>query len=147
MSIVDLKDSLTNEDLIDKCFELKNGMLEYYKDNNGVPQKKLAFIKYYETLDWIILYSLDKSLINTKVSNIKMIIIVVAIISVLLANLILLFITRMVVGNVKSITNNLYEISEGDGDLTSEITISSNDETGLLAKYFNNFHTKIKKYC
>jgi len=50
---------------------------------------------------------------------------------------------------VRSTTKVLKEISEGEGDLTRYLSVSSNDEIGDMAKYFNNtldsISTLIKK--
>jgi methyl-accepting chemotaxis protein/ActR/RegA family two-component response regulator len=39
---------------------------------------------------------------------------------------------------IRSTTKVLKEISEGEGDLTKYLSVSSNDEIGNMAKYFNN---------
>ena len=39
---------------------------------------------------------------------------------------------------IRSTTKVLKEISEGEGDLTKYLSVSSNDEIGDMAKYFNN---------
>jgi methyl-accepting chemotaxis protein len=43
------------------------------------------------------------------------------------------------------VADNLRDISEGEGDLTRTITVSSKDEIGDLAKYFNMTLEKIKR--
>jgi methyl-accepting chemotaxis protein len=42
------------------------------------------------------------------------------------------------------VADTLKDISEGEGDLTRSIAVTSNDEIGNLALYFNNTLTKIK---
>ena len=50
-------------------------------------------------------------------------------------------ITRPIV----TVTETLKDISEGEGDLTKTITVNSNDEIGLMARYFNQTLEKIKQ--
>jgi len=45
---------------------------------------------------------------------------------------------------IKSATAMLREISEGEGDLTKRLTVSSRDEIGVMARYFNDTLEKIK---
>ena len=66
---------------------------------------------------------------------------------VILVSLLVIFIiiSRSIIGSINRITTSLRNISEGDGDLSKRINISSKDEIGLLAKYFNDFLDKIDK--
>ena len=66
---------------------------------------------------------------------------------VILVSLLAIFIiiSRSIIGSINRITTSLRNISEGDGDLSKRINISSKDEIGLLAKYFNDFLDKIDK--
>lgn len=142
---IELIDSVTGDNIVKKAFEKENGLIEYnFKNRDGEIVQKMAFVRHYKNLDWIILYSMDKVLINKNVSSIRGIIILVAIISVLLCIFILVFVSNIVVKNVQSITDKVYEISEGEGDLTQKIKINTKDETGLLATYFNNFTSKLR---
>lgn len=46
---------------------------------------------------------------------------------------------------LRQVSAGLKEISEGEGDLTRELTVTSRDETGLLAGYFNAFIRSIRQ--
>ncbi|MFQ5480657.1 MAG: bacteriohemerythrin [Thermodesulfobacteriota bacterium] len=50
-----------------------------------------------------------------------------------------------ITGPIKKTIFMLKDISEGDGDLTKKIDVSSQDELGELAMYFNTFVDKLKK--
>ena len=52
---------------------------------------------------------------------------------------------RMIVNPVKVVTNTFKEIAEGDVNLEARLNISSMDELGTMAKYFNIFMTKLKE--
>jgi methyl-accepting chemotaxis protein len=53
------------------------------------------------------------------------------------------FISRSITRPIATITGILKNISEGDGDLTSRLPVLSNDEVGLLSRYFNDTIGKI----
>lgn len=54
-------------------------------------------------------------------------------------------ILKGVMSPINLITDQLENISSGDGDLTKTIQINSNDEIGILTKYFNQFISHIRK--
>ncbi len=62
-------------------------------------------------------------------------------ISIILSTLI----AGSITGPIKKTIAMLKDISEGDGDLTKKIEVSSHDELGELARYFNTFLDKLKK--
>ena len=63
----------------------------------------------------------------------------------LVSSLLISLISRfMVVKPIIKVANTLKDISEGEGDLTHTIAVSSNDEIGDLALYFNKTLEKIK---
>lgn len=49
------------------------------------------------------------------------------------------YIARAISQSVVSIEASLKELAEGDGDLTNQLRITSEDELGSVVKYFNNF--------
>lgn len=140
-----LLDSTTGENIIKKSFVIKNGIFEYNTLNRDKKNiKKIAYCRYYKELDWIVLYTQDKSMISDSVNQLRNIIILIAIVSVILGILMLTFRSRSVVKNLKIITDRVNDISEGDGDLTQKILVTNSDESGLLAGYFNNFISKLR---
>ena len=97
----------------------------------------------------ILFIGIEMSSIETVISQntsiqIKRIGIIVAgilLVSILLISLISRFI---VVKPILKVADTLKDISEGEGDLTQTIAVSSNDEIGDLALYFNKTLEKIK---
>ena len=59
--------------------------------------------------------------------------------------LLISFITRKLFKLLHSITSNVQEISEGEGDLTKRISGFTNDEIGRLSESFNTFMDKLRK--
>ncbi|GHV93894.1 hypothetical protein AGMMS50293_02140 [Spirochaetia bacterium] len=57
---------------------------------------------------------------------------------------VMLLFMRMIFPRLINVTDILKSISEGDGDLTTRITIKRMDEIGIMASYFNQTLDKIK---
>jgi methyl-accepting chemotaxis protein len=65
------------------------------------------------------------------------IIIVVSLISLLACIAVSILLAASIIRPIMRVTRQLKDISEGDGDLTRQLEVKSNDEVGDLAKYFN----------
>ncbi|WCN14606.1 HAMP domain-containing protein [Marinomonas mediterranea] len=67
--------------------------------------------------------------------------------SVLLIAFILLsfFIAKRLITPIESVSGHLRVIAEGEGDLTAKIDTDSNDETGVLSNWFNQFIEATRK--
>ncbi|OJF76792.1 MAG: hypothetical protein BKP49_04285 [Treponema sp. CETP13] len=55
-----------------------------------------------------------------------------------------LILSKRIVTPIKTVSSKLSELAEGEGDLTTNIEVLSQDETGQVAKSFNTFVTKLK---
>ncbi|MCL1836522.1 MAG: methyl-accepting chemotaxis protein [Treponema sp.] len=74
----------------------------------------------------------------------EIIIVIVIIIGVIAGVILALSITSNIVKPIVGVTESLKDIAHGEGDLTTSITITSKDEIGELAQYFNQTIEKIK---
>ena len=79
--------------------------------------------------------------INTQIVRIGIIAAVILLLSILLISL---SCRGMLLRPITRAVDMLKEISEGEGDLTKELSVSSKDEIGALAYYFNQTIEKIK---
>ena len=52
--------------------------------------------------------------------------------------------TRMITSPLQQLINSMRDIASGNGDLTREINIDSQDEVGALANHFNQFIAKLR---
>lgn len=52
---------------------------------------------------------------------------------------------RIIVGPIRSVANGLENVAQGEGDLTHSLEVRGNDETSLLAKWFNQFQGAIRQ--
>ena len=64
---------------------------------------------------------------------------VMAVVSVLLSIGIIYAIVQSIINSLKTTVEGLKEIAQGEGDLTSRLSIDRNDELGELAQWFNKF--------
>ena len=62
-----------------------------------------------------------------------------------LVTLILIVITRNIIRPINAAVAGLKDIAEGEGDLTMRLQVSSKDEVGELAKWFNEFIGKLQQ--
>jgi len=69
--------------------------------------------------------------------------IIVLAITITVGVAILLWIARMIVNSIQALVARVSEISQGEGDLTKRIEISTKDETGALATLLNQFISSI----
>jgi len=64
--------------------------------------------------------------------------------AVLLAGVLSAVLAGGIIGAIRRTTNMLKDISEGEGDLTKRLTVTSQDEIGEMAQYFNQFIEKLQ---
>jgi methyl-accepting chemotaxis protein len=86
------------------------------------------------------LTKLDKRVLQT--IGISIFLILLSSIIIIIAGI---MIFRSIIRPIHQTTSILKDIAEGEGDLTKNITITSNDETGIMAHWFNTFISKLKQ--
>ena len=93
---------------------------------------------------WSIMMGTSESYMLTEVNTMTRFTIILAAIVIAATGAILFVIFSRVTKPIINVTDNLEDISEGEGDLTRTIAISSKDEIGNLAHFFNLTIEKIK---
>lgn len=73
------------------------------------------------------------------------VIIGVILVSGIVAIIVSMFMTKAIVRPIKLINTQLKDISEGEGDLTRELSVNSKDEIGELASSFNSMLQSLRK--
>jgi methyl-accepting chemotaxis protein len=86
----------------------------------------------------------DYNDIFSPVSMLAKISILTAVIALVIAAFIILFITGSISKPLNQVVKSLKDAAQGDGDLTTRIQVNSSDETGELAESFNIFIGKIQ---
>jgi len=98
----------------------------------------------FETTPWSLELGIPVSEIKKPINTLISYAIVFAVILLVLAAVITLLVANNIVKPIIGVTNTLKDISEGEGDLTRSVAVSSKDEVGSLAQYFNKTLEKIK---
>jgi len=89
-------------------------------------------------MNWGVLVGTFESFVFKEVNEITRFTIFLAAIAIIVAAVIMYFILHATTKPIVHVTDNLKEISEGEGDLTRRLDVNSKDEIGDLSKYFNN---------
>ncbi len=87
---------------------------------------------------------LDRSHYLAATNNARNIAVMIGIISLVVGLLIAAVVARLIGGPLCKAVEAMNEIAEGDGDLTSRLDESGNNEISRLAKAFNNFAEKVR---
>ncbi|HCC37684.1 MAG TPA: methyl-accepting chemotaxis protein [Treponema sp.] len=95
-------------------------------------------------MSWTIMIALAESTIMAPVSELTRFMIILALVSLVVAAAITYAAMHYSIKPIITVTDNLKEIAQGEGDLTRTITIKAKDETGALALYFNQTLEKIR---
>jgi methyl-accepting chemotaxis protein len=98
----------------------------------------------FETTPWSLRIGIPVSEIKKPIHVLIYYSVIFAAALLVLAAVITLLVARSIVKPIIGVTATLKDISEGEGDLTHIITVSSKDEVGSLAMYFNKTLEKIK---
>ncbi|MCL2230558.1 MAG: methyl-accepting chemotaxis protein [Treponema sp.] len=93
---------------------------------------------------WKLFFAVDTAELNEKVAEIRNAAIGIALILLFGALIAAFIIGRSIAKPVHNVAVTLRDIAEGEGDLTHQIVVKSNDEIGELSKYFNMTLEKIK---
>jgi len=106
--------------------------------NSSVYFKMLPIQIGTSNMNWGVLVGTLQSYVLKEVNDITRFTLILAAISIIVAAGIIYFILHATTNPIVHVTNNLREISEGEGDLTRRLNFNSKDEIGDLSKYFNN---------
>jgi methyl-accepting chemotaxis protein len=111
--------------------------------------EKLNFLTHSFFIDnsdvsWSVVQGIYDSVVVREVNKMRNTIIVVAVTAILMAVVIVFLVFSRTTKPIVKLADTLKDISEGEGDLTRTIAVSSKDEIGDLAHYFNKTLEKIK---
>ena len=117
----------------------RSGFVEYPWEGRN----KLAAYAYYEPFDWIIAASTYDDEFTADIRSLKWIARFIALGLILAAAGLCWFTGRLIGKGVVRVTDAIRDIAEGEGDLTRRLEVTSNDETGELARHFNTFVDRV----
>jgi len=93
---------------------------------------------------WSIMIGTTENYILKDIKAMERFVIILASIAIVIAVVIIYFVLGGITAPIVNVSDTLKDISEGEGDLTKSIAVSSKDEVGDLALYFNKTIGKIK---
>lgn len=139
----DENDNFYIQEIIDK----KNGKVRYLSSSNGGSgdknndgnRWKLAYFGYLEKMDWYVIVEIYEDEMYETLYQQGLLAILIVTISILILIPLILLVSRIITKPLKKVSMMLKDISEGKGDLTKRIGLSSKDEIGMLSKYFDVF--------
>ncbi len=120
-----------------------SGSGHYFTDDSGKGQY-LAIQQVSEESGWIFVTIGPRKELYEAVSSNLRVIILLAIVSLICAALIALFVANPIIKPIKVVDKAVNEIASGKADLTKRISFSSNDEIGSLVTGFNQFSEKLQ---
>lgn len=133
-------------EIVKVCKTGGNGYVTYYwqwKDDKTKIVPKLSYVKEFKPFGWILGTGIYIEDVREEISNLTLMIILTFCIISLISFSIIFYISGRISIKIENVSNNLKEISTGDGNLNVTIEVGSGDEVGSLAGYFNNFVRKI----
>ncbi|WP_088105732.1 methyl-accepting chemotaxis protein [Halalkalibacter urbisdiaboli] len=93
------------------------------------------FIEEFGTTGWSLVLAVPNQVLHAPLQNLMIQMVVYTFVIAGIAVLIIYFFSNRLTRNLKALTEKIKRVSEGD--LTADISITSNDEIGLLGKQFN----------
>lgn len=116
----------------------KSGAIDY--TSNDI--KKMAIFYQNNRTGWNIVGSINYSEVNDSISPILNTILISGIIIVVIAIVTVYLLTKKMLNSIKIIKEDMEKV--GEGDLTTEVFIKSNDEVGLLSQTLNSAISNIR---
>jgi len=140
------KQLMNHQDIVNLVFQ-RNGRIQYSQIDaeTGKSTNHLAYFKYISEMNWIVIVGSTMDDFYGSLYTIRIIFIVIFGISLIIAQVLGIMIGRRITKPITLITKKIKELSEGEVNLLSSLSIGSNDEVGRLAEYFNTFVKKLKK--
>ncbi len=100
---------------------------------------KWAAFQKLPTFPWKVAVTIEMNEVLTPARKLGQVNLMVTLIAVLAAGLIIYVIANSVAKPINRVVEGLKDAAEGEGDLTKRLVVSSKDEVGDLAKWFNTF--------
>jgi methyl-accepting chemotaxis protein len=95
-------------------------------------------------ITWTVMIGASEDFMLLEVKELTTFTIIVATIVIVMVAIIIFIVLSRTIKPIVTVAETLKDIAQGEGDLTKSIAVSSKDEVGDLAKYFNQTLEKIK---
>jgi len=119
----------------------KDGWLEYYFKKPGANKESKKIVRFatIKGLNWIVAIGPYEDEIYADQKAISRIILIITLALLLILTIIVFFVVTNMANRTKNIRDILKDISDGEGDLTKTLPVTTVDEQGQLAEYVNSF--------
>ena len=117
------------------------------KDGGGSTTElytKLSYVQKFEPWGWVLGSGIYIDDVKRDVAAVKWLLVGLNIVFAIFMLLLCYFISRGITRTLGYVDASLEEMASGGGDLTKRLTIERDDETGSLARSFNNFLDNMK---
>lgn len=109
------------------------------------PRHKIVLLKYFKPWNWSIASGLYEDEFFEYLGNLKIYIILGAVLFGLLSFFLVFFLNNMiVVVPIKKMDDRIQDLNKGEGDLTQKLEVKTQDEIGKIAFSFNLFFDKLR---
>jgi methyl-accepting chemotaxis protein len=137
--------------------EKGEGYVEYMWEKPGEknPVRKISYVKLFKQWNWIVgtgIYTddIDKAMsaqqqgISSTIGKQTFWIIGISAVLILIVGIIITFLAKRISAPILDASLMLRDIAEGEGDLTGRLKVTTKDELGDMAKWFNVFVEKLQ---
>jgi methyl-accepting chemotaxis protein len=136
-----LKLNVNDFDFGPKLMAIKNGWMSY----SWKGDEKIVAVRTLDRMGWTTVVGGIAEEIFRPIHKIKYINMILTLAMILVGGVMIYFITLSVIRPINHVVDGLKDAAEGEGDLTKRIIVTSQDELGELARWFNVFIEKIQK--
>ncbi len=126
-------------ELIPRIINGESGMAEVTFEG----EKRYFFFTPIEGVNWRMVLTVSSAEINAPIRTMVNVSVIVIVGTLIILFLAIVFLSRSITNPIKSLVDVVKEIAQGRGDLTRRLEISSRDEIGELAHWFNEFLEKL----
>ncbi|TKB08566.1 methyl-accepting chemotaxis protein [Desulforhopalus sp. IMCC35007] len=124
-----------------RMLDQKDGVIDY--EFEGV--KKIVSFKTIPDIGWTVAINAPQAEVYAPVKKLGRLTLVISLVIVAIAVAIMVIVAGVIVKSLNLVVAGLKDAADGDGDLTKRLAISSKDELGLLAHWFNVFVEKLQR--
>ena len=121
--------------------EVDNDWLSYkLKEKNGYSQR-LSYVKKYEYLDWIIVYSVNQKELLGDVNSLVLKLIIISAIVIIFVLIGSVWLAKGIVNPISLLSQNIKKFAEGEFEFS--FVQNRNDEIGVLSSDLENYKEKL----
>lgn len=134
--------------MVEMCQKNGEGFVDYLWPRPGETKSvpKISYVKLLKEWNWIVGTGVYVDKVNDEIQQVvRPLSIIISITIVLLMIVFTLVVSRFILRPILNTILMLKDISEGEGDLTRRLNVTSEDEIGDLSGYFNKFVEKLQK--